>query len=696
MNNKATSRLHADTPRLITDPERVNHFYHIERTSIRSFVAMLNRIFSTMENALLASANTAPNQNLQRSYFTDIDEIQSKSVHSQTRFRHYLTQNFRLLFNDQSQRRAPSLIDLYGAQSFDIEASINNIITRARCELPGPLLHILTRLNALLPEAKIASSNNPLDPQQIVCAFALAIAPLKLSNSNQLKLLSIFAQTLTATLRQEISDTNNYLIDKGFCVEIDAASIRHTRFTTAAKKTSQTNEVAGTQVHEIIQPTGKTPPAQIQQRYLPAPKLIQIIDYLQRIQSKHPLSIGPLRIHPLVEFLLQNSAATHERRSLPSRDKEIILLLDRAFSFIYTQELPIALRSLLLQLQLPLLKVALVDTRFLKNRHHPFRKLLNAITSLESQSDLALQRPLYNGIRNIIDHLTHELYRTPAQLQKQVKSLLNIAKQHSQRAKIIEQRLIQSEQGKDKTTYARTITDQLLSDRLQGKSIHPKCTTFLLGPWKQILFQHYLKFDDHSAEVAHVLSLTQHIISLSGGPTSTPPHTLDQLIESIREKLRLITTDTQQVSKHLTQFRLALHRVHTDASIGQANYPRIDNILKEPSTMVDYMDQQEVEKLDAALFCDTHTQVEHLSLGTWFRFMATDSTPVLCKLSQRLPFSQDLLFSLPSGQKSSILSTTEVATRMVKKEIIPTQHGPLMDQALRHANHSLRSKKARE
>ncbi len=728
MNNKAPYSPNKYLPieRPSADADRLSVFYRLERDSIKPLLVMLDSLFDGLDETLFNAANNASDQKEQNHYFSYMEELRTKRNHSHTRFRHYLTQNFRALVKSEKQLWKSSIIDLYGIQDFEIEVSINNIVTRTRCAIPGPLLHLLTRLNALLPEARVISSSNPFDPKQIVTAFVLAVAPLKFNTSLRLQLLNNFEKVLLDTLRIQVELANTLLIEKCYCPDIDAESLRHTRFTvpeqvipaeerstddnnTLAPKlqlepkhpSSEHSAVDYSSKNQVKRPeisqTSIVHQTDIQKvAYSPVSKskLFHLIDFMQRCQSKHPLSLSALQAQPLIEHLLTNSIAHYERHSLSNNDKNIIRLMDNAFRFVYSQELPQSMLCLVLKLQLPLLKIALCDTRFLTNRNHPARQLLNALTTTGINWEQGNSNMLHNGIHFIVERLSTELYGDPRLFQQLATSLINALTTQTDKANKLEIRVIESEQGKDKTEHARRLVNQLLADRLQGKKIHPYCKTFLLETWNKILFQQILKHGENSDKVKNALLITQHVIHLSSGLMANNTPSFSQIITPIQERLLDIHASQKQVTHQLSQLQAAIQQTSVEASQGSLTYPIFDQTHQEPATIVDFLSQKDLESLDTVLFSDLLKQVEQLTPGTWFQFTYPGQPKQLCKLASQLPLSNSLLFTHANGQKAKTVSLEQLASQLYRTEAVPVHNGPLLDRALRYATNRLRSEMA--
>jgi len=536
----------------------------------------------------------------------------------------------------------------------------------------------------------------------------LAVAPLKFNTQIRLLLLRAFEPRLLETLHTQVEHANQLLIDCGYCPAIDAESVRRTRFAAPEETATPESEAhkqaakAPTLQHAELsseQTLEQRPTQQHKKSIRNKPqyssiskhKLFHLIDYLQRCQLKQPLSITPLHALPLIEHLLTNRLAKHERHSLSNHHKRIVQLMDNAFHFIYSQGLPQPMLLLIAKLRLPVLKVALCDSEFLADRNHPARQLINALTAIDIDWHQNGNDTLQKGTDFIVTQLASELYGDPHLFQQLAAPLINTLKSQAERASKLEVRVIQSEQGKDKTDHTRRLVNQLLNDRLQGKRIHPECRTFLLGPWQQVLFQQSLKYGDHSSEARSALSLTQKIISLSCGRASASIPDLSDLMDSIQQRLNHTIADEQQVTKHIQQLESAFQQTCTDTSNGPLAYPTFDQTHLEPATLADEWIPQSLKDPDNLLFSDLLKQVEQLSPGAWFQFTSKGTPPQRYKFASRLAFSNNLLFTHINGQKTKTLSMEQLASQLYKTEATPVHSGPLFDRALRDATNQFRS-----
>lgn len=94
-----------------------------------------------------------------------------------------------------------------------------------------------------------------------------------------------------------------------------------------------------------------------------------------------------------------------------SSDQNTIELLARVFDFIFASgQIPGEIKNLLGQLQLPLLRTALLDKEFFHSQSHPARRLLDQLaqSSIGAPTPVNADDPLYKIIEHIVDRVQHE------------------------------------------------------------------------------------------------------------------------------------------------------------------------------------------------------------------------------------------------------------------------------------------------
>ncbi|CAN5204586.1 hypothetical protein BH11PSE11_BH11PSE11_08430 [soil metagenome] len=121
---------------------------------------------------------------------------------------------------------------------------------------------------------------------------------------------------------------------------------------------------------------------------LPAPPVTigtELANYLAALQKRQHVLASDTRAPVLLRraVVLRQVITQAPPASLSPTNEKSIELLARVFDFILCeQSIPTELRALLGRLQIPLLKVALIDRDFFFNAQHPARRLIEIIASI--------------------------------------------------------------------------------------------------------------------------------------------------------------------------------------------------------------------------------------------------------------------------------------------------------------------------
>src|SRR5690606_40996119 len=124
--------------------------------------------------------------------------------------------------------------------------------------------------------------------------------------------------------------------------------------------------------------------------------LMRLLSHMQQ-RAPAQASVEDFDLRDQLERLLERaSAKSGKARVVGEVDEDVINLVSMLFEFILDDRtLPDSLKALIGRLQIPLLKVAVLDQSFFSRGSHPARRLLNEIATaptgwgdqVETQSD---------------------------------------------------------------------------------------------------------------------------------------------------------------------------------------------------------------------------------------------------------------------------------------------------------------------
>lgn len=196
--------------------------------------------------------------------------------------------------------------------------------------------------------------------------------------------------------------------------------------------------------------------------------------------------------------------------------RRVSSLIEELFISISQQgELPHPLSSLINQLRIPLLKVALLDKTFLTQNNHPARKLISALLQLApavaEQSEAA--HCLLGKMQDVVARISREfagniglfdsvLTEFNAFLEKEQTS--NLQQQHHH---------IRQAQVNDEIELAQALVEQELAIRSAGRRLVPEIQSLLQNSWNRVLIAIYLEEGMGSPRWEMAMEITDELLN---------------------------------------------------------------------------------------------------------------------------------------------------------------------------------------
>ncbi len=318
---------------------------------------------------------------------------------------------FRHAFADERRKAQPApaerleLPDFEGLQLVDDDALSEHIVIREfaaqLAETCDEELYALDRrVAALLGQETPLAGGNPLAPQYLCQALVEAGAALGLDAGGRLLLLRRIERHLHRALPGCYREINAELGERGILRDLKR-SYRRTdtgrRGEAAPAATAAdggsgalppgtadtpTDEAAGivgvlqrlaaarcAPVAPAFAAIGTPSPASVSHAFLAS------LDEAQHTEWHPAAGVALNQVH-----VIRDSAAAQQVSALESVTIDIVAML---FDFIFNDdELPDSVKSLIGQLQIPVLKVAMLDHSFFANRQHPARRFLDGIAGV--------------------------------------------------------------------------------------------------------------------------------------------------------------------------------------------------------------------------------------------------------------------------------------------------------------------------
>ncbi|MCE5984115.1 DUF1631 domain-containing protein [Pseudomonas wadenswilerensis] len=602
-----------------------------------------------------------------------------------------------------------------------LDAMVARVLAR-----DGIALNQLTlRFSALVGQA-LDDPRNPLGPAMLCDYFLRAGRSLGVGIKVKLIILKLFERYVLHDADQLYGEANQLLIATGVLPELKAVPRRRAQDRPQAEREASASAAGNESPNDSLDANGQAVFASLQALLSPvrgrvAPRLeaceqvqaistrdlLRLLSHLQHYVPPTP-ETDDFDLHQQLEQLLTRvSVKSGTYRKIEVVDEDVINLIAMLFEFILAdRNLPRSLRALIGRMQIPMLKVAVLDKSFFSRSSHPARRLLNEIATAAmgwGASDDCQRDSLYLRVEKIVQRLLSDFVDDPAIFSELLAEFLAFSSDERRRNELLEQRTRDAEEGRARTALARQRVQQELNRRLLGRSLPRVVVRLLEEAWSQVVLLACLKHGDTSSQWLEALETMDELI------WSVQPHTEDQarlrllelvpgLLKALRDGLASAAFDPFATSEFFAQLE-TLHVqmfdtpvvggrvIHNDASEQVLVLDEI--VLPTPQACEPQAAQVRLADDDPALL-----QVERLRIGAWVELVDEDDVQ-RCKLIARIDSTDRFIFVNRTGLKVREWSRMALAVALRRGHVRQLDDTLLFDRALDSVLSQLRQAQAR-
>ncbi|MEN5032908.1 DUF1631 domain-containing protein [Pseudomonas sp. Ps21-P2] len=594
---------------------------------------------------------------------------------------------------------------------------------------------LTTRLNVLIPQP-LTDETNPLGPTLLCDYFLQAGRSLGVEIKVKLIILKLFEKYALSNADQLYEEANQLLISAGVLPELKALPSRRSTDRIASVPLSseavradnaailQATESLDKSVQDVFSALQELlvhvrghltprPDSVTDARPISSQDLLRLLSHLQQYVPKVEESDDFDLRAQLEQLISRVSARSGKFRVVGTMDEDVINLISMLFEFILDdRNLPSSLRALIGRLQIPMLKVAVIDKSFFSRGSHPARRLLNEIASAAlgwGGRDDTQRDSLYARIDQIVQRLLHDFVDDPAIFTELLVDFLAFTSDERRRSELLEQRTRDAEQGRALAELARQRVQQALNDRLLGKTLPQVVVRLLQEAWSKVLLLTCLKHGDQSSEWASGLQAMDDLI-WSVEPHDEPEarqrllELVPGLLKSLRDGLSSAAFDPFATSEFFSQLEVLhvqafSHVARTPKGDAEGDQPQSANgptmmavveeiVLVGPGEQIQNEPSTQLPADDEGLL-----QVEKLRLGSWVEIQEDESHKLRCKLAAIVEPSGRYVFVNRTGMKVLEKTRMGLAVEFRRGTIRVLDDALLFDRALESVLGNLRKLK---
>lgn len=732
----------------------------------------LKNLFDGADDALFDLADRATSNHDQNTYFEAMREVRLKRREVEMIFFTKLDQGFVQLLKvipDQDDVYVAGIsldeLSLVDNDQLEFQVAVESMVAKVFESCAEPAQHIALRLDSLLP-AKVYQQNNPVGPDRLCNNFWKVIDPLDVDIKAKLVLLKLFDKAVMAQLHKIYAVLNNLLIQQNVLPSLSTRSQKRSVQRAAvapegspvgaaapADQSGQvlaqlrglmSSAVSSNPLSEAVAsvPVGASTSAAV----LPAAELAQVLTTLQQHQhSSENRQVGLLDNQQLLQMIAPVSQAG---KAMSSMDQDVMNLINMLFQFILDdRNLAPAMQSILARLQIPLLKVAVIDKSFFNKAGHPARRLLNELATAalgwQEPEAGAPKDPLFRKVSETVDTVISEFENDVTMFETLLTEFIAFTEKEQRRANVLERRTLDAEDGKAKSEQARAEVSRAIESIVQAKAL-PSCVQQIIeGPWHNVLFLNLLKYGQTSDEWRDSCQVVEQIVwsvttEFDADDRSKLMSLLPLLLPRLREGFETISYNPFEMNKLLTELEqehLRLLRAPQKTVEAEAKKPAVkpvefstkDAVVETPDGVEDVLStaphvtsdltEAEVDPLDAAVTVNEAVrdhqqrpmaqessvkevsaswleQVDRFAQGSWFEVSEQNKPRYRCRLAAVIKAVDKYIFVNRNGMKVAEKTRQELALSLQQGHFNILDDGMLFDRALESVIGNLRQSRS--
>jgi Protein of unknown function (DUF1631) len=587
MSNKNTGNVvrlqeHTAFTRRFSPASAARLLHDCRDTALERIAQTVAGTMDNIDDALFALADKANNNALQSHYFDSMREIRLKRQEIETSFKRSFIEAADALISRNSTNNTRNTtynisdVGLSLVEHDDLEESlaIGALIDKLTAQCHSELYALNKRIGFLLDKDDLDSADNPIGPKTFCAAFKSACGVIESGVDIKIIVFKLFDRYICEGIQVLYQNTNNYLATNGVLPRI-ATEIKNGQIPRAgigvqfglnmgnAPNGSEPDFLSAfTQLMAANRPqlneslfTGQLSAG--------APTILQDLTLLQQGRwetlGAQAGAIDPAILTSgatnVVRFIKDNPIGS----TLGNGDDVIIEVVALLFDYIFdNKSIPDKAKALVGRLQIPVLKVAIMDKSFFSKRHHPARQLLNSIAhaTVGLHDADADQSALYKELEACIQKIQVEFDTDIGIFETVLNELETFLDKHQIQLDEHVEEAKKVIQGRERLKIAESLAEDEIERKLEGKPFPEFIKTFAMDKWKNLLIVAYLKEGQESDAWKNRLEMLDLII-WSALPKSTLKDKkklvdmLPTLISGIENGMKLLSMEEPEQNEFL-------------------------------------------------------------------------------------------------------------------------------------------------
>jgi hypothetical protein len=355
--------------------------------------------------------------------------------------------------------------------------------------------------------------------------------------------------------------------------------------------------------------------------------------------------------------------------------RDMLKLVSDLFECIFRNEnLSVASKALIARMQIPVLKVALVDESLFSDTDHPARCLVNRLADdgigWPASEALLKRNALYLAGEKLVAQLNESARPSIELFSELLAEWSDLVASHQRRTGTTVRRLNETVRGKAKLEAAKRIVQTTVNQAASDVQLPRVVTEFVTNFWTPAMVVACVKHGTAGEPWRRICAVLDELLMAFNLPSEDLVLDAERLVSDLRDCLRDYGTDRSVAADALDPIADALMRV-TDPAL--AGYEVEDLEVLEEITLTDVSDEE---------IGDTSNdyRLVHLEPGSWVEFRDAEGTS-RAKLAM-IDENQLYIFTDDSGRKAREISRARAIEGLISGGMKIVREEALVEKAI--------------
>ncbi len=717
---------------------------------------LLQELFNNIDDALFEMADRSSTDSNQTLYFGSMRDFR---LHRKSIAQDYLKEFYRsfdLCFSEAPPAEdeleldeAVDNISMLQDDELEISVAISGMVSKVTSQHSLAIMQLTKRFDHLNKKHTVSERMNPLGPERLSQAFVKAAACVDLDIKVRIILLKLYERFVLERLAPIYEEANLMLAEAGVLPDLKKM-LRRGRAKTPVRKGAHSDREEDLafngkgkrrfEADDSGYPTAATrdgggartgsgggyamaPGSMelIQELLLasragaPAPSMgsgpsistTDLVDVLSAAQIDLQAPIDLERVPTLLDLrqlVISRSAEVTGTAAgkMQQADDDIVNFVGLLFDYILNdRNLAIPMKALIGRLQLPIVKLAVIDKTFFEQSGHPARQLLNELSSAGigwSGAQELKRDAMYNQIESIVLRIMNGFGDEEVIFTELLDELRAFVHRHEKKNAQVEQRVKETEAGRARRFSAKDSVQKLINQKASGMRMPPEISLFISETWSKVLVYAFVtKGTESPVWQRHVQTLDDLLWSLQPLDEAEDIQHRNDLREKLLTNIaggmhQIQITDTEGES-HLATVQKHLEIVATYDSefLDDDDIPSIDEGFEEMAEVA-LTTPQEAPVADDSVTATPESieKIKLLTEGVWIELTDEKGETIRCKLATIIDPGQRYIFVNRRGMKVAENSQLGLAAALDAGALTILAESQVFDRALQAVIGNLR------